>query len=296
MLYNRHLDWLITVSDLGSFSKAAQQLYVSSTAVMKQMDELESQLGFKILNRSNQGVSLTKAGHSIYNDAKEIIQLSNQAIKKAHQISENAIQSIYIGTSFLNPYQPIRDLWLKADKNHSDFKLHIIPYETEVSYMNTIIDYVGDRFDIIVGGLDESNTYDKYEIYPLAYKRFNCLMSANHPLSKNKSVHLKDLIPYSLLIANPGESNQHDRLRKKITSTNLHINLKNIPFYYGMELFNQVQNSQDILVAYEGWQDAHPSLVAIPLEWDATIPYGIIYAKDAPEKVKHFIKIITEQD
>ncbi|MGN0598984.1 MAG: LysR family transcriptional regulator [Oscillospiraceae bacterium] len=35
-------------------------------------------------------------------------------------------------------------------------------------------------------------------------------------------------------------------------------------------------------------------LVTIPVEWDHTIPYGILFAKDPPEDVKRLIQIVRE--
>ena len=43
-MYNPMLDTFITVADYGSFTKAAAQLYISPTAVMKQMNALEQHL------------------------------------------------------------------------------------------------------------------------------------------------------------------------------------------------------------------------------------------------------------
>ena len=43
-MYNRHLETFIAVADLGSFSKAAEALYISSTAVIKQINLLEQEL------------------------------------------------------------------------------------------------------------------------------------------------------------------------------------------------------------------------------------------------------------
>ena len=44
-MYNKYLEVFIQVADTGSFSKAAEKLYISSTAVMKQMNLMEQELG-----------------------------------------------------------------------------------------------------------------------------------------------------------------------------------------------------------------------------------------------------------
>lgn len=57
-MYSEQLKSFICVADCGSFSKAAEKLFVSSTAVMKQMNMLEKELGIKLFIRTNHGIRL----------------------------------------------------------------------------------------------------------------------------------------------------------------------------------------------------------------------------------------------
>ena len=69
-MYNPMLDTFITVADYGSFTKAAAQLYISPTAVMKQMNALEQHLQLQLIERTPAGVHLTPAGNVIYREYK----------------------------------------------------------------------------------------------------------------------------------------------------------------------------------------------------------------------------------
>lgn len=51
-MYNRILDTFIAVADSGSFTKAADSLYISPTAVMKQMNTLEKDLNLVLMERT----------------------------------------------------------------------------------------------------------------------------------------------------------------------------------------------------------------------------------------------------
>ena len=75
-MYNHQLDTFIKTADLGSFCKAGEALYISSTAVIQQINLLENLCGFKLFVRSNHGVKLTPAGRSLYEDAKTLIHFS----------------------------------------------------------------------------------------------------------------------------------------------------------------------------------------------------------------------------
>ena len=70
MMYNPQLETFICVADAGSFNKAAEQLYISAPAVIKQINSLEGSLGLQLFERTHRGLSLTAAGESLYRDAK----------------------------------------------------------------------------------------------------------------------------------------------------------------------------------------------------------------------------------
>ena len=48
MMYNPQLETFICVADAGSFNKAAEQLYISAPAVIKQINSLEGSLGLQL--------------------------------------------------------------------------------------------------------------------------------------------------------------------------------------------------------------------------------------------------------
>lgn len=66
-MYNPQLETFIRVADAGSFNKAAEQSYITPTAVIKQINLLEADLGVKLFARTHRGLTLTKAGMSLYN-------------------------------------------------------------------------------------------------------------------------------------------------------------------------------------------------------------------------------------
>ena len=68
-LYNPQLDTFLCVAESGSFNKAAEKLYISPPAVIKQINSLEASLGMKLFDRTHRGLVVTEAGQSIYNDA-----------------------------------------------------------------------------------------------------------------------------------------------------------------------------------------------------------------------------------
>ena len=110
-MYNHQLDTFIQVADAGSFSKAAEALYISSTAVMKQINLLEESLDAQLFVRTPRGLTLTDAGKSYYQDAKYMIQYAKDARTRARNAMQGNDNIIRIGTSLMTPHQFLMDLW-----------------------------------------------------------------------------------------------------------------------------------------------------------------------------------------
>lgn len=138
-MYNPQIETLVQVADAGSFSKAAEKMYITSVSIMNQINTLERRIGVKLFERTNQGVELTEAGQSIYHDAKQIIAASEAAIERARKIAGVEQPIIRIGTSILRPCKRLIDLWARVDDGTQPFQIKIIPFE------DTIITYVVDK-------------------------------------------------------------------------------------------------------------------------------------------------------
>lgn len=112
-MYNPQLDTFIRVTDAGSFDKAAEQSYITPTAVIKQINLLEDSLGIKLFERTHRGLTLTKAGKSLYQDTKYIIQYCRDSITRAKNAIQDHASVIRIGSSPMTPAQLLMQLWPK---------------------------------------------------------------------------------------------------------------------------------------------------------------------------------------
>lgn len=88
------------VVELKSFSKAAEELYMTQPAVSQYIRSLEESLGTKLLDRSNKIISLTKAGEIVYTKGKEILRLYNNMYRLIEDLTNQARGSLLIGASY----------------------------------------------------------------------------------------------------------------------------------------------------------------------------------------------------
>lgn len=113
-MFNHNLTTFVHVVDCGSFTKAADKLFITPTAVMKQINSLEAHLNLKLIERTSQGVRLTPAGEVIYKDAKFLFDFSKRSIENARHAMDIHDKTFCVGTSLLNPAKPFMDLLLTS--------------------------------------------------------------------------------------------------------------------------------------------------------------------------------------
>lgn len=127
-MFNHNLTAFVYAIDSGSFTKAADKLFITPTAVMKQINSLESHLDLKLIERTSQGVRLTPAGEVIYRDAKFLFDFSKRSIENAKQAANVHDKTFRVGTSLLYPAKAFMDLWYKVSGQFPDYKLHLVPF------------------------------------------------------------------------------------------------------------------------------------------------------------------------
>ena len=145
-MYNPQLDTFVAVAEQGSFSKAAEKLYITPTAVMKQINALESHLGFALFVRTNHGLSLTTAGESFLQDTKYIVSYSARAKRKAKNIDEiEHNKPIRIGTSIMTPAKFLLDIWSQIQAKDPSLKIELIPFDNTPENAQEILSNLGAR-------------------------------------------------------------------------------------------------------------------------------------------------------
>ena len=288
-MYNRILDTFIAVADSGSFTKAADSLYISPTAVMKQMNTLEKDLNLVLMERTPSGISLTAAGAVIYRDAKFIIDYSKKSMADARTAMHLADTTFCVGTSLLNPAKPFMDLWYRVNKDFPEYKLHLVPFEDNHEGILAEISQLGKKFDFLIGVCDSKSWLSLCNFLPLGRYRKMVAVPREHRLAGKESITVEDLYGETLMMVKQGDSEVNDLLRSDLMINHPKIHIEDTPQFYDMSVFNCCAESGNVLLTIECWQDVHPGLVSVPVSWDYSIPYGLLYSLEAPEDVYRFV-------
>lgn len=285
-MYNSQLDAFIKVADAGSFNKAAESLYISPPAIIQQINLLEASCGFKLFTRSNHGVKLTLAGRSLYEDAKTIIHLSNEALNKARKLADSSQTTVRIGTSLLYKCRLLPNLWTQ----HPELKIEIVSM-TEYQNRGEVFKALGMQYDIFEGVYASKGWDGLCQFLQLDTTPICCALSKKHRLSNTKKLTMQDLNGEYLVMPVKGVSKELDAFRNEILEKYPTIQIVDSSFY-DVDTFTLCEVNNYILITQPVYADIHNNLLTIPLETNYTLPYGLMYANEPSEATQKFIQSI----
>lgn len=288
-MYHPLLDTFIAAADCGSFTKAAERLYISPTAVMKQMNTLETYLDLKLIERTPAGIRLTPAGEVIYKDAKFMIEYSRKSIADANAAAHSYDTTFCVGTSLLNPAKPFMDLWYRVNKSFPGYKLHLVPFEDNHEGILAEIEKLGEKFDFLIGVCDSKAWLSLCQFFPLGRYRKMVAVPREHHLAWKTCLNIEDLYGETLMMVGRGDSGVNDFIRNDLEKNHPQIHIEDTPQFYDLSVFNRCAETGNVLLTIECWQEVHPGLVSIPVNWDYSIPYGLLYSLHAPADVLRFV-------
>lgn len=93
----RQLRYFIAVAEERSFSRAAGRLHISQPPLSTQIMMLEEELGVRLLERSNRGVSLTTAGSVFYEEMRAVLVRLEHGKTRTKQAGQGDVGTLSIG-------------------------------------------------------------------------------------------------------------------------------------------------------------------------------------------------------
>jgi DNA-binding transcriptional LysR family regulator len=129
------------VVSAGSFSAAAREMQVSQALVTKQIQELESWLGARLLNRTTRRLSLTEVGAAFYERAARILEAIEEAKGAA-----GALQTVPRGRLRINA--PVSFGLIHLAPVVTDFLKRFPDVSVELLVNDRVVDLLEGEFDV----------------------------------------------------------------------------------------------------------------------------------------------------
>ncbi|MDE7083412.1 MAG: LysR family transcriptional regulator [Clostridia bacterium] len=292
-MYNPQLKTFLTVAGSGSFTKAAEELFISPTAVMKQINTLEERTGITLFARTNHGLQLTEAGKSFLQDARYIIDYSEKAIKKAKDIDgKNKLRSIRIGTSIMTPAKFLLNVWAEIQKINPHLKIELIPFENNAVNTVEILKNLGKQIDVVAGIYDENFLTERgCEAAHLYDKKLLFAVPVTHPLCEKSEIAISDLKGQKVLLIHKNWNVYIDKLREDLIARGVTVEDFDL---FNLGAYNRAVQENVPIITVEGWEEVHPLLKIVSADWHYRIPFGILHSPTPTKQVKEFISILIK--
>jgi len=208
----RHLETFSRIAELKSFSKAAEDLFLTQPTVSGHILFLEQSLSLRLFDRTSKEVRLTKAGEVFLKYASKILSFRKDLLNALSEFSQGIRGELSLGASTIPGEYLLPKLMGNFKKEHPHFIISLKIADTKEIIQYVLQDNV--EFGIIGAKLNQPSLhYEKFgedEIIVVA--------PSDHHLTRKKRVNLEELLNEPWIIREEGSGTQitvEEALRKK---------------------------------------------------------------------------------
>lgn len=195
---DQHLFTFIMVAEKKNFTRAAEALHITPSAVSKEIESLEQKYGAKLCDRTNKYVHLTEAGEILYYHAKDILDKYACIQRLIDDLSQSAVGNISIGSGYtFGEYL--------LPKRLAEFKYNYPLVTPKITIMNSSrIMMKVIRHEIDVGIIEGKNNPPGMKVQPFATDELVVILPPTHRLSHCQEVDIKELISETWILRENG--------------------------------------------------------------------------------------------
>jgi DNA-binding transcriptional LysR family regulator len=185
----RHLRYFVATGEEQHYGRAARRLRVAQPALSRQIQSLEEELGFKLFERLPRGVKLSTAGRLFLEDARRILHDVSEAAVRADRVARGRSGTLRVGfTENASWHGVVPDSFRRFRELRPDAELQLQPsasWEQLEAVRSGRLD-AGFVFNM-------PKTDPELELLAVAVPHIELAMLKRHPLTKLKSLRLRDL-------------------------------------------------------------------------------------------------------
>ncbi len=197
------LKYFVSVAEHHSFTKAANQYYLSQAAITQQIRALEENMGVQLFTRNTRPVALTPAGSVFLVEAKAILERMDTALTRVREASTGLVGTLRVG--YTKGYER-SDLSRKLRNFHLEYPNVLITcfrHDTDMLASGLVngeydIIFTWDSTDLkSADGMD----YRLIERVPLVVALYG-----SHPFAQRQALRREELKGETLLYMSPSST------------------------------------------------------------------------------------------
>ncbi|MFG0723576.1 LysR family transcriptional regulator [Pseudomonas sp. GLN_6] len=182
------LNAFIAIAELGSFSEAAERLFLTQPAVSKRIASLEQQLNVRLFDRLGRDVSLTEAGRALLPRAYQILNVLDDTRRALTNLNGEISGRLTLATSHHIGLHRLPPLLRAFTRAHPQVALDIQFLDSEVAYEEVL----HGRAELAVITL-APETREPVHAVAVWDDPLDFVAAPEHPLARNGAVSLADV-------------------------------------------------------------------------------------------------------
>lgn len=204
------LKYAIKLSEIKSFSRVSQQLFITQPTLSEQIKKLEEELGTDLFVRNRKRIELTPAGIEFVEYARKVVfyfdQLSN-AVGKYCDLLKGTLR---IGLLWSFGYTQISDVIRKFTLDYPGINV-----EYYIDGSNSLVQKLKDReLDVaFITGYEREISMSQLQIKLFSSSKMFALVNCSHPYAQLKEISFSDLNNQSILMVSQS-SNLYPEFKK----------------------------------------------------------------------------------
>jgi LysR family transcriptional regulator, hydrogen peroxide-inducible genes activator len=194
----RDIEYVVAISDTGSFTAAAERCGVSQPSLSGQVRKVENQLGLKIFERTGRDVRLTPAGADIVAQARSVLGEARRLFDLGRALNDPLAGPLRLGViATLGPYL-VPHLLGPLQSEFPDMKLQL--REGLTAELATLV--IGGELDAVLLSVPVED--DRLMAAPILFEPFVGMCSRRSALSRKDMLDMADLDTDDLLLMDEG--------------------------------------------------------------------------------------------
>ncbi len=251
----RQLKSFLLAADLKSFSKAAESSFISTSALIGQINLLEKDIGFLLFDRTYHGIALTPSGQVFYSAAKDILDRYEAAVLEGKKLSISEDPSLSVAC----PHEQFPEFLMKAYrdclKRFPMIKVSFVPasFESQLEAVRK------GQADLCFTAEPDDSFLNGLSFTLLAEDTYSFCMNPGHPLAGKEKITPDLLSPYHILCG------RYSYLKLPFAEqlAAYGIRSEQIDEEYRMDTRLKTLSSGDIFVIHSLWSRPHADILTV---------------------------------
>ena len=204
----KQMRYFVAILDCNSFTEAAEQMFISQSAISQQMKVLETELNVKLFSRKGRSFTLTPAGEYFYQKSKGILEQIEGIRRETIRLGEDSDRELQLRIAYISCYSG-----LELHRAVTEFA-RIYP-EVSINIINGTHEELYDRLrfgevDLVLN--DQRRAFsDEYVNFELLSCDCYIEVSVHNKLSQREFVTLEELKGTSCILITSKEQQNVER-------------------------------------------------------------------------------------